>query len=192
MADQSQLIDGSLGAGGIWDRGHTVAEVAAVSKDRFGGRLLWGLAAEVAPLRVLELGTNVGVSSAYLADAMPAGSRLLTIEASPYRSRLAGRLHSGVGLTGRVSRRVGRFDDEMSAALADLGTLDLAFVDGDHTFDGTIRYIDRLLPSCRSGAVICVDDITWSEEMDMAWAEIARRPEFVALAAADMGLLLVR
>lgn len=191
LGDHSQLIDGTLGDGGIWDRGHTVAEVVEVSKDRFGGRLLWGLAAELAPRRTLELGTNVGVSSAYLADAMPAQSRLVTIEASPYRSRLAGRLHETAGLSHRVTRLVGRFDDRLDAALSELASLDLVFIDGDHTFEGTMKYVDAVLPSCHGGSVISLDDITWSEQMRQAWAALVDRPEFVALAIVDMGLLIV-
>ena len=69
----------------------TGARVCDVSKGRRFATFLYLLAREFKPQLALELGTNVGISSAYQAAALKLNGRgkLVTLESSPYRLRLA-------------------------------------------------------------------------------------------------------
>jgi len=115
LLDDSPLIDGSLGEGGRYDQDQTVADACRVSKPRNSARLLYSVTHEYRPTTLIELGTNVGISSAYLAAA---GGRVTTLESSPYRLRLAQKLHDQIGL--KIDYVQGLFDETLASALAKL------------------------------------------------------------------------
>jgi len=112
LRDNSPVVDGSLGPAGPYDEGQSIADVCRVSKPPRSARLLYSLAAEYRPQTVLELGTNVGISAAYLAAA---GGQVTTFEASPYRLRLARILHQQLGL--ELGYVQGLFDETLPSTL---------------------------------------------------------------------------
>ena len=48
----------------------------------------------------------------------------------------------------------------------------MAYVDANHTFEATMRYVAFLLPRMHEKGVIIVDDIHYSEEMERAWKSL--------------------
>ena len=52
------------------------------------------------------------------------------------------------------------------------GKLDVVYVDANHTYDATMRYVQYLLPEMDEKGVIVLDDIHYSEEMERAWKEL--------------------
>src|SRR5262245_34189912 len=100
LARAEPLVDGTLGAGGLYDEGQSVRAACEVSKGPPAAFLLYALVRELGPAQVLELGTNVGISSAYLAAALRANGRgaLATLDASPYRQRIAAECHRRLSL----------------------------------------------------------------------------------------------
>ncbi len=169
------LVDGSLGDGGPFDADATVQSACTRSKKRKHAELIHLIVRELAPRAALELGTNVGISGAYQATALalagPRG-RLVTIEASPYRARVARALHATLGLS-NVEQRVGRIEDLLDGVLAEPGGFDFAFVDGLHTHDATIQAFEKITRAAPAGAAILFDDVRWSDAMERAWSEIA-------------------
>jgi len=61
------------------------------------------------------------------------------------------------------------FDDRLPEVLPTFTDVDLAWIDGHHEKDPTLRYFDALKPSLKPGAVVLCDDIAWSPDMDEAW-----------------------
>jgi predicted O-methyltransferase YrrM len=168
------LADGNEGAPGLYDDGVTVAEACAASKPPDAARFLYWLVREFAPNRAIELGTNLGISSAYQAAALSQnadGGRIVTLESSPYRQRLARELHARVGLR-NVDYRLGLFADTLDAAVSELGPIDFAFIDGHHQCEPTLDYFERVWRFARDEAVLVFDDIHWSEGMERAWQSI--------------------
>jgi predicted O-methyltransferase YrrM len=54
--------------------------------------------------------------------------------------------------------------------------LDLAFIDGDHSFEGVWQDIQLTLPFCRKGALVIFHDTTACEDVRNAWMQsITRR-----------------
>ena len=123
LNDDSPLIDGSEAEPGLYDKGQTIGAVTKVSKSPRGALLLYQFIREFRPQLVVELGTNVGISAAYQAAALNEnanGGRLVTLEASPYRLRLAKSLHAKLGLE-NISYVQGLFSDTLQSALAEHG-----------------------------------------------------------------------
>jgi predicted O-methyltransferase YrrM len=189
LSSAEPLADGTLGAGGRHDEGVSVRGACMVSKGRRSATFLYLLVREFKPSVAFELGTNVGISSAYQAAALKlnGGGRLITLEASPYRLRLAKRLHERLGLTDEVSYRPGLFSDTLGRALKESGPVDYAFIDGHHQYRPTLDYFDMICRRATEGAVFVFDDIVWSSGMKRAWGEI--KADKRAAVAADFGTM---
>lgn len=167
LNDTRPLADGSHGPAGSHDH-RTVASACGASKPASAARVLHALVKEFQPQTVLELGTNVGISSSYLAAA---GGKVTTLEASKYRLDHARKLHSDLGLK-NVEYVQGEFADTLADAVRRLAPVDLAFIDGHHKYEPTIRYFEAIREGASPDCVFVFDDIRHSPEMERAWAEL--------------------
>ena len=119
------------------------------------------------------------------------GGRLVTLEASPYRQRLARELHGRVGLD-NIDYRLGLFVDTLDAALDEFESFDFAFIDGHHQHEPTLDYFDRIWRHATPGAVFVFDDIRWSDGMQRAWAELQADPRIeLAVDLYSVGVCIV-
>jgi predicted O-methyltransferase YrrM len=168
-----------------------------VSKPARWGRVLLNLARELRPAWSLELGTCIGLSTAYQAAGLDLGGgegRVVTLELRAPRVKLAEKNLERVGLARRVRALPGDFDETLDHALGITDDLGFAFIDGHHRKRPTVRYFKRIAAKMRrAGGVVLFDDITWSRGMRRAWREISQDPR-VALAAdlSGLGLCVVR
>ena len=48
----------------------------------------------------------------------------------------------------------------------------MVYIDGNHTYEATLRYFNLLLPQCTANTVLIFDDIYWSKAMTDAWTTI--------------------
>ena len=142
-------------------------------------------AAEYQPKTILELGTNIGISSAYLAAA---GGSVTTLEASAARLALAKELHRKLGLR-NVSYVQGLFTDTLQLTLESLPPIDLAFIDGHHLYQPTLDYFAAIREHAARDCLFVFDDVRWSDGMKRAWAEL--KPQFeVTAEAGGMGIAI--
>lgn len=154
--------------------------LAALPKCSSGpGRLLFALADEHAPDRILELGTCVGISAAYQATALDDGA-VVTLEAAAGRVDVAERVFAGLGLN-NITTVQGRFETTLDATLDEIGPVGMALIDGHHREDATLRYFDCIYPSLADGAVVVFDDIHWSDGMERAWSRLTADPRLDAV-----------
>jgi predicted O-methyltransferase YrrM len=103
---------------------------------------------------VLEVGTAIGVSTLYLARALPADGRVVTFEIDETRHRSARAYLERAGVLDRVDLRL----QDAREGLAELGgQFDMAFIDGVKSQYGD--YFDALLPLLRPGGVLAVDNV---------------------------------
>lgn len=151
----------------------TVGLTAQASKAYTWALLLHLLVRRLRPHTCLELGTCLGVSSAYQAAALELNGegRLVTLEGAASLADLARENLAGLGLD-RVEVRTGRFHDTLGPVLEEYAPIDFAFVDGHHDEDATLAYFERLLPCLSPGAVLVFDDISWSPGMERAWTKV--------------------
>ena len=166
------LDDGSLGKGGLYDKGVTIQQACKVSKPPKPALMLFLLTRAIKPLNVIELGTNVGISSAYIGAALKVngqGGKITTLDASPYRQRLGKEIHCNLGLD-NIAYVQGLFRDTLNPSLMQLGSIDLAFIDGHHQYQPTLDYFEEILKFSTPDAAFVFDDIRWSEGMKKAWS----------------------
>lgn len=140
---------------------------AAMSKPH-NARLLYHLARLQQPTRVLELGTSVGVSAAYLAAALELNEagEVITLEGAETLADIAETTLESVGLSNATVVR-GQFSDVLPDVLSE--QIDMVFIDGHHDEEATKEYFNQIEPSLSSRAIVIFDDIRWSDGMKRAW-----------------------
>ena len=135
------------------------------------GQLLHVLALACGARRVLEVGTAIGVSTLYLARALPDDGTVVSFEVDEERHSAARGYLAQAGVLQRADLRL----QDAREGLAQLdGAYDMAFVDGVKAQYGD--YFDALLPLLRSGAVLTVDNVLMSGSVaagrsDGRWSE---------------------
>lgn len=138
-------------------------------------QLLFRLVNYQQPRTVLELGTSLGLTTAYLAAAS-SQARVLTLEGCPETAAVARETFEQLDLP-NVELIEGNFDQTLPAALTGLTEpLDFAFFDGNHRYEPTLRYLGQCLPYATENSVFVFDDIHWSAEMEQAWEAIKAHP----------------
>lgn len=173
-ADSTPLMVGSIGAVPRPPRLRTVGEIAGQTStsDKYG-RLLSRLAEELQPRGILELGTSMGVSAAYLSAGCPS-AKIVSIEGLAEVAAVAERHLHAAGFD-NVSVLRGDIDRLLPQALDSLpdGEVDMAFVDANHSRDATMRYFEALAARRARRCLLVFDDIYWSSGMTEAWRAIA-------------------
>lgn len=159
----------------------TVAKVARIaSKHRAFGLLLFKLVRSVRAVHCIEMGTCLGISGAYLAAALELNGDgdLITLEGAESLARIAKDNFSNLGLTQRVSIMIGRFDDTLNGAISK--PVQIAFIDGNHEYDATMKYWDRISTVMPRGSVVIFDDISGYTGMEKAWRELQSDSRFIS------------
>lgn len=122
------------------------------------------------PKTIIELGTSVGLTTLYLSKVSPK-STIYTIEGCPDLVKFSKKLFKENSTSNIISIE-GNFDTELPKLLNQIPSLDFIYIDGNHTYEATIRYFNMVLEKKHSGTMVVFDDIYWSEGMEKAWKEI--------------------
>ncbi|MFF4099215.1 O-methyltransferase [Streptomyces sp. NPDC001903] len=120
------------------------------------GKLLHLLARIRGARTILEIGTLGGYSTIWLARALPAGGRLVTLEVDPRCADVAAANVARAGLADVVDIRRGRALD-LLPGLTDLAPFDLVFIDADKPSNPD--YLKWALELTRPGSVIIGDNV---------------------------------
>ncbi|WP_407518613.1 O-methyltransferase [Methylobacterium oryzisoli] len=142
-------LDGALAAS-------DAAGLPSIAVARTHGKLLMLLAQGVGARRILEIGTLGGYSTLWLARALPAGGRLVTIEADPRHAAVARESFARAGLSGLIDLREGRALDVLPT-LQPEGPFDFVFIDADKPSNPD--YVAHALALARPGALIVLDNV---------------------------------
>lgn len=122
------------------------------------GKLLQLLARLQRARAILELGTLAGISTIWLARALPEGGRLVTLEGDPLFADVARGNIARAGLADVVEVRLGRAADSLAALVEEgSGPFDLVFVDADKA--GNPEYLGWALELTRPGSLIVADNV---------------------------------
>jgi predicted O-methyltransferase YrrM len=122
------------------------------------GKLLGLLARVQGAHTILELGTLGGYSTIWLARALPAGGRLVTLEAEAEYAELARANIARAGLAESVELRVGPALQTLPQLVAEgAGPFDLIFIDADKK--NNPGYFEWSLKLSRPGTLIIVDNV---------------------------------
>jgi len=193
-ANHHKLTTADLGAGSIVHIGkdRKISRIVRNSSisHKFG-RILYALVNEFKPAIIIELGTGIGISTAYLAKACPE-SHVISVEGDRGKMDFAIKSIELLGLK-NVSFRNGSFKDVLPGLIRDSVQPLLVFIDGDHSYKGTMEYFTEIITSVNSETVIIFDDIRWSPDMEKAWNEIRQYQEVkISVDLFFMGIVFFR
>jgi len=122
------------------------------------GKLLHLLAKMQGARRILEIGTLGGYSTIWLARALPARGRVVTLEGEKKHAEVARRNIARAGLNGKVEIRVGPALTTLAEMAGERkAAFDFIFIDADK--ENTTEYFQWGLRLSRSGSVIVVDNV---------------------------------
>jgi predicted O-methyltransferase YrrM len=137
-------------------------------------QLLFRIVRHYSPMNILELGTSFGISTSYMALANQ-DARVVTVEYSKSILEYTRRNFKALHLD-NIQVVQGHFDDVLEEVLGQMPMVDLAFIDGNHKYEPTVRYFETLLPKTHASSIIVLDDIHWSGDMEEAWKDIRKHP----------------
>jgi predicted O-methyltransferase YrrM len=122
------------------------------------GKFLHLLAQTQGARSILEIGTLGGFSTTWLARALPADGRLITLELDPTHARVARENLRTAGVADKVEVIEGPAAESLARLHAEgRGPFDFIFIDADKT--GYPAYLDWALKLSRPGAVIIADNV---------------------------------
>lgn len=122
------------------------------------GKLLHLLTMVTGARRVLEVGTLGGYSTIWMARALPADGRIVTLEYAAKHAEVARKNLDAAGVGGKVEIRVGAAADSLEQlAREGVAPFDLIFIDADKKNNPV--YVQWALKLARRGTVIIVDNV---------------------------------
>ncbi len=134
------------------------AGLPAIQVAPVQGRMLQMLAHLVGARRILEVGTLGGYSAIWLARALPADGRLITLEYEPRHADVARTNLAAAGLADRTEVCVGRGLDLMHELIQAGGApFDMIFIDADKP--AYPDYLTAALQLTRPGGLIVADNV---------------------------------
>ena len=151
LAPHDAALDGAIAA-------NKEAGLPAIDVTAAQGKFLQLLAKLIGARRILEVGTLGGYSTIWLARALPADGKLVTLEFEPKHAAVARNNVDNAGLADIVEIRVGRALDSLPKIEAEHGDpFDMVFIDADKPNNPV--YEEWALKLTRAGGLIIVDNV---------------------------------
>ena len=141
LRDNRVLSIEDLGAGSRkgGQKQKTVGELASVAvKPKKYGQLLFRLARHYRPATMIELGTSLGLSTAYLSMGNRA-AQIVSIEGSEAIAEVAAANFRRLDVN-NIRLLTGNFDEVLPRIKPTYPAIDLWYIDGNHLYDPTLRY----------------------------------------------------
>ncbi len=175
LLDNDEIIEiqdfGAGSKGGASKKKSIRSITATASLPARVAQMLFRLINFLEPRIVLDLGTSLGITTAYLAKAMPSGGKIYTFEGAQSLAHLAEKHFKMLDLQ-NIELVKGNINETLPRLLSQVEKVDFAFIDANHRFEPTIRYFEQISAKCYENSVLAFDDIYWSEEMKRAWEKI--------------------
>lgn len=181
LKDKTVIDVEDFGAGStiIKTNKRVIKDIAASSlKPKKYSRLFFRMVQYYNKKNVLELGTSLGITTAYLSSAknIPV---VITMEGAENIANIAQQNFALLHLQ-NINVIQGDFTQTLPSFLSDKKSIDLAFLDGNHRKIPTLKYFEHILLSSNEETIFIFDDIHWSKEMEEAW-EIIKQHRAVTL-----------
>lgn len=166
-----------FGAGSNLSKGakRKVSDIAKHSLKRPKyARLLHRIASYYHCKNIVEMGTSLGTTTAYLATAS-SGPLVTTLEGAKEIAAIAKKFFLENHFE-NIRLLEGNFSNTIPEVLRTLTKIDLLFADGNHRKEPTLEYFDTFLTKAGNDSIFIFDDIHWSKEMEEAWKIICEHP----------------
>lgn len=178
--DNQFILQDDFGAGSSLFKGkkRRVKELVYLhAKQARIAQVLYFMIKHLGLTNALELGTSLGLTTAYLGKALNNKGKVIGIEGSREIAAKAAENMAKLDLERHVTIKQGHFDEVLPQLLSEMKTVDFVYIDGNHRFEPTLNYFEQLLPYTHNNSVLVFDDIYWSKGMAKAWAAIKSHPD---------------
>lgn len=178
LSDARRITITDLGAGSHVNNNKQkqVKELAKNAlKPKRLAQLIYRIANDRQPANIIELGTCLGLTTAYLAKSSP-HAQVTSIEGCPQTAAVARENLDKLQIK-NVKLLTGNFDTLLPGLIEQTESLDFVFVDGNHRKEATLNYFNWCLARVNENTVLIFDDIYWSKGMKEAWNEIKNHPQ---------------
>lgn len=135
----------------VMDRATTLWQIPNVGRAK--GRVIRRLIDRHRPTRGLEIGSLIGYSAILIAGSLPAGGRLVCLEANDFLAMLVKANVAAAGLASRVKVVAG---DALRAIPLLPGRFDLVFIDARK--EDYLAYLRQLEPKLTADALVIADN----------------------------------
>lgn len=120
------------------------------------GRFLSFLSKLLSPKKILEIGTFTGYATICMADGLPIGGHITTIEVNPELNYISDKYFRKAGIRDQVKSLIGNAK-KILPALDE--TFDLVFIDAKKK--DYALYFDLIIDKVNSGGIILADNVLW-------------------------------
>jgi predicted O-methyltransferase YrrM len=139
-------------------RNAQAADLPTINVSPNEGKLLYLITKIAGARRVLEIGTLGGYSATWLARALPADGKVITLELDQKHAEVASQNLGRAGVADRVELRVGRATETLRQMIERReAPFDLIFIDADRA--SYVEYLDLVLQLSHAGTVILADNL---------------------------------
>jgi predicted O-methyltransferase YrrM len=154
-------------------------------------QLLARLVAYFQPSNILDLGTSLGLTTAYMALSGQ-NAQVYSFEGCPQTALIAQENLTKLGIK-NVSIIKGNIDITLQEIVSGLSSIDFVFVDANHRKTPTLAYFEICLSKVHENSIMIFDDIYWSKDMTDAWEQIKQHPSVgISIDLFQFGIILFR
>ena len=157
-------------------------------------KFLYLLTKKMKAKNFLEIGTNLGVSGAYILSAQKnlPESHFVTLEGAPKLCAIAEKQFKTIVPENRFNILQGLYENTFPEALNLPMDFDVFFIDGNHQLEPTLHYFNSLKSKINSPCIFIFDDIYWNAGMIEAWKKIKTDAEInFAVDFFRMGIVII-
>jgi len=162
------------------DRKNSVKEICekATSPQKWC-QFLYYMVKNIHDPRILEIGTNVGISGSYILEAIKEkeGGKLTTMEGLPQLCEISKQRFSEIVPNSKFEIIQGLYENTFQRLMESAENYNLMFIDGNHKKTPTLQYFNSLKSNIGKIGVFVFDDIYWSRGMTEAWEIIKKNNE---------------
>ena len=200
LKDKKNISFKDLGSGSRGKKmpGMTTRTISSIARNATSPkrkcRLLRNLVLYFKPKQILELGSNLGIMTAYLHHASPK-TPIISVEGAKPIFEYALETIRQLAINDSVQLFNLDFQTFFRQNKSVIDNSDFIYLDGDHSFEGTISYIRQLWVDAaglnHKYKVIVIDDIYWSVGMTKAWEEICTWEGCNTLDLYQLGIVII-
>lgn len=169
--EKKTIKKSDLGAGSSYGNKNVIPINQILKQEQSSpkkAKLLFKMVNYFNPEKVLEMGTSLGFTTAYLANARKK-NEVLSVEADKQKCKIASITIKSLGIK-NVKIINSSFSDLIEKAKH--WHFNFIYFDGNHTEKATLSYFNWAVEKVSENDVFVFDDIYWSKEMHNAWAAI--------------------
>ena len=139
------------------------------------GQLIYRLAKNHGGQKIIELGTSLGLTTAYFAKANPTAT-VVTIDYDSETAKIAYQNFIELELT-NIELQVGNINELLQKELENTSRLDFVYIASNYTKQAALNYFNLCLPKADEDTLLIFEAMYWNKGMKEAWEEIKLHPQ---------------